>query len=332
VTLALVGAGFAGSIHAQAWAGIEDARVATVVDPDLARGEALAGRLGSRWTTTIEEALADAEVDAVDVCAPTALHAELTVAAAEAGRHVLCEKPIALDLAGADRAIDACRRAGVALMVGHVLRFWPEYEFLRGLLCDGSLGRLRSLTCSRLVQAPTWTAGDWLLDPGQSLGVAGEVMIHDLDFLTSNFGRPRAVSATALRDPAGWGHMQAMLRYDGVLASAEAGWGSPPEQPFAAGFRAVFEGGILEYDSRSSPTLSAKGAHIAPLGNTGGATKGGPWSFDAVGYARELEYFVRCVCEEAEPNRCPPADARESLALAIAAIESAESGAEVRFL
>ena len=335
--VALIGAGFAGGIHAQAWSAVDGVRIALVVEPDEAAGRAVAARHASDWAPDLVAALDRADVDVVDVCAPTGLHAEITAAAATAGKHVLCEKPLALDLDEADRAIEACAEAGVTFMVGHVLRFWPEYVELGRLVREGSLGALRAISCSRLVQPPDWTADDWVVDPSRSRGVAAEILIHDLDVLLWLVGRPRSLSACAFRDGEAWAHLQVLLRYrDGPLAVAEAGWDAPRVQPFAAGFRAVFDLGIVEYDSRRDPTLSvvADGGFVEIVREPASAaegTEGGPWSFAAAGYLEEVQYFADCVRNRLPCERCPAEAARAALELALATIASAERGEEIPF-
>ena len=327
--VAILGAGFAGTFHAQAWAQCAGAQLAAVVDSELARAREVAERFGGEPAGSLERALA-ADVDIVDVCLPTALHEQPTLAALAAGKHVLCEKPMALDLASADRMLDAAQEAGATLMVAHVLRFWPEYERLGELAAEGELGPLRALSCSRLVATPGPYA-PWLLDPQRGLGL-GEVIVHDLDIAAALLGRSRSVVATGVRAETGWSHLQVLLRFDGNrVATVEAGWHVPEAQPFAATFRAVCESGIVEYDSRRQPTLSVVrdgGVEEIDAG-AAGKTEGGPWAFDAAGYIREVEYFATCVRERREPERCPPAAGRQALELTLAALESVAAGAEI---
>lgn len=327
--VAILGAGFAGTFHAQAWAECAGAQLAAVVDSELSRACEVAERFGGEPAGSLERALAS-DVDIVDVCLPTWLHEEVTLAALAAGKHVLCEKPIALDLAAADRMLDAARRAGATLMVAHVLRFWPEYERLGELTAAPEPGALRALSCSRLVATPGPYA-PWLLDPERGLGL-GEVIVHDLDVAAALLGRPHSVAAAGVRDETGWSHLQALLRFDGErVATIEAGWHVPEAQPFAATFRAVCDSGIVEYDSRRRPTLSLVrdgGAEEIDVG-TAGTTEGGPWAFDAAGYVREVEYFAACVRERREPGRCPPAAGRQALELTLAVLEAAASRAEI---
>ncbi len=327
--IAILGAGFAGTFQAQAWAECAGAEIAAVVDAEPARAREVAERFGGEPAASLERAL-QADVDIVDVCLPTALHEQPTLAALAAGKHVLCEKPIALDLAAADRMLAAARETGATLMVAHVLRFWPEYERVGELAAEGELGPVRALSCLRLVATPGPYA-PWLLDPRRSLGL-GEVIVHDLDIATALLGRPGAVVATGVRDETGWSQLQVLLRFDDArVATVEAGWHVPEAQPFAATFRAVCETGIVEYDSRRQPTLSVirdDGLEEVDAG-AAGKTEGGPWAFDAAGYVREVEYFAACVRESRPPERCPPEAGRQALELTLAVLESAATGAEI---
>jgi predicted dehydrogenase len=327
MNVAVVGAGFAGGIHAQAWAGVGIESL-LVVDADAERARAAAERWDGRPSTAVEDALGPA-IDAVSVCLPTAFHADVTLGAVQAGKHVLCEKPMALSADEAERMIEAAAGVGVTLMVAHVLRFWPEYDVLGELVSSRRLGGLRALSCYRLVTRP----GDyapWLLDPTQGLGL-GEVMIHDLDIAAFLLGRPSAITAHGVRDGDGWAHLQALLRSgSGVVTSVEAGWGTPPADPFVAGFRAVFEDGHAEYDSRRRPTLRiVAGDRVEEGDSPSRETEGGPWAFDVAGYLREVEYFAACVRDGRPPERCPPEDARQAVELTLAAMEAARSGAKI---
>jgi predicted dehydrogenase len=181
----------------------------------------------------------------------------------------------------------------------------------------------------RLVTRPGAYA-PWLLDPVQGLGL-GEVTVHDLDIAAELIGRPTAIAAQGVRDGAGWSHLQALLRYEGgVTASVEAGWGTPATEPFVAGFRAFFEHGLAEYDSRRRPTyrvVTDDGVEEGEL--PAGETEGGPWAFDVAGYLREVEYFATCVAERRAPERCPPEAGRQAVELALAAFEAAATGRDV---
>jgi predicted dehydrogenase len=140
----IIGTGQAGAHHARAILASRRASVAWVADPARARGEALAARCQARYVSDFNAALND--VDAVSICVPHAALAETAVAAAQAGVHLLLEKPMATTLADADRVIAAARRSGVTLMVGFVHRFRPEAARARELIAAGAIGPPALLT------------------------------------------------------------------------------------------------------------------------------------------------------------------------------------------
>src|SRR3954463_11083466 len=203
------------------------ARLAAVADPAPGAAEKLAAALGAGSAYTDPgQAFADAEVDAVVIAAPARFHADLVVAAAAAGKAVFCEKPMALSLPDADRAIDAARAAGIVLQVGFNRRFAPDWRAARALLDDGRLGtprQLRSGTRDPRGLDPARVAPDTIFN---------ETLIHDFD--TLRFLNPGAEAvevhtyADALVEP-GWrdrGLLDTavvMVRFDnGAIGVAEA--------------------------------------------------------------------------------------------------------------
>jgi predicted dehydrogenase len=138
----IVGCGMMGTIHAQGWQRLPDARVVAVVDILEERAQKLAAQLGlSSWHSDFRAAIASPEVDVVSVCIPTNLHAEVTLFAANLGKHILCEKPIALRLEDAQAMIEAAQRAQVKLGIGFMRRHSPVLEALRDWIAAGHLGR-----------------------------------------------------------------------------------------------------------------------------------------------------------------------------------------------
>jgi myo-inositol 2-dehydrogenase/D-chiro-inositol 1-dehydrogenase len=129
VRLALIGSGRMGSFHGETISRrLPDARLVAVADPAPGAAARMAETLGAaRAYTDPAQVFADAEIDAVVIAAPARFHADLVVAAATAGKHVFCEKPMALTLADVDRAIDAARTAGVVLQVGFNRRFAADW-------------------------------------------------------------------------------------------------------------------------------------------------------------------------------------------------------------
>src|SRR5690348_8185055 len=201
VRMALIGCGRMGAFHGATIARrLPGARLIAVADPAPGAAARMAETLGAgRAFADPADVFADAEVDAVAIAAPPRFHADLVVAAASAGKHVFCEKPMALGLADAERAIDAARTAGVVLQVGFNRRYAPDWAAARALLDDGRLGT------PRLLRSVTRDPGGF--DPARVAPntIFNETLIHDFDAL--RFLNPGATAvevfatATALVEP-----------------------------------------------------------------------------------------------------------------------------------
>ena len=194
--VALIGSGRMGSFHAETLSQrLDGVRLHAVVDPAPGAAARLAEATGATCAyTDAAEAFADTDVDAVVIAAPARHHADLVVAAAAAGKHVFCEKPMAVDLDGADRAIAAARTAGVVLQVGFNRRFAPDWRAARALLDEGRLGVVR------LLRSVTRDPGGF--DPARVLPdtIFLETLIHDIDALRFLNPGAEAVQVHAVAD------------------------------------------------------------------------------------------------------------------------------------
>ena len=186
------GAGFIAGVHADALAALSDLRIAAVFDPDGTRAEAFAARTGARAVPSFEALLE--EVDAVYLCTPNALHAELAIAALEAGRHVFSEKPMAISPAEAGRVRAAAARAEGVYQVGFNRRFAPVYRALKDRIEAGELTpRWAHLKMNRgELERPAWVA-----DGALTGGFLYETPIHFLDLTSWLFGPLREVVCRA---------------------------------------------------------------------------------------------------------------------------------------
>ena len=128
----------------------DDVQVRYLADPDRHRAEAVAGRYEVPFTADDSEVLEDGEVDAVFVCAPNFRHEALTIEALQAGKHVLVERPLALDPGGVERILGAAEKAGRTVMVGMNHRFRPDVAALTSFVQSGEIGRALSVRASWL--------------------------------------------------------------------------------------------------------------------------------------------------------------------------------------
>jgi len=139
----------------------------------------------------LEEMLADPDVDLVDLCLPPGMHADAACAALAAGKHVLCEKPMALSTDDCRRMTEAANQAGRLLLIGHVLPFFPEYAAARQIIDRGKYGRLLGGHFKRIISDPTWI--DDFYDPQRVGGPLLDLHVHDAHFIRLLFGMPRSV-------------------------------------------------------------------------------------------------------------------------------------------
>jgi predicted dehydrogenase len=254
----------------------------------------------------------------VDICLPTHLHERVAVMALAAGKHVLVEKPMALDGAGADRMIDAAERHGRVLMTAQVVRFIPPYRAAADILRSGRLGPVRAAIFRRRCAAPAWSA--WLADPTQSGGGVFDLLIHDIDFCLQVFGKPEAVTASGYEDLAhGVDWILAQFWYPSIGAVAlSGGWHHPAAYPFSMEFTVVADGGTLEFNSAGAP-LAEYGADGCQHAVEVSATDG---------FRAELEYFLECARRGQKPLACPPEESAAAVKLARLMLQSRNKNGE----
>jgi predicted dehydrogenase len=320
----MLGLGFMGGVHLRALREVAGATLAAVFSNDerqlagdLTATQGNLGRPAERFDFSavkqyrdLEALLGDSAIDAVDLCLPTFLHEDVAVEALRAGKHVLVEKPMALEGAGARRMVAQAKRAGKILMAAQVLRFFPEYVALRHAL--PGLGAVRGAFFRRRCAAPAW--GGWLQDPEKSGGGVFDLLIHDIDMCLHLFGKPEAVSAVGRYDaPAGLDMLYGQLFYPFGVVVVCGGWQPAPAFPFTMEYSVTLDGGTIEYSSAGRPpTLYTRTEQALPLELCDGqAVEDGPAIRD--GYTAEIAYFVECCRLGRQPERCPP---RES-ALAV---------------
>jgi predicted dehydrogenase len=323
-----------GQNHFRTYAEVPGAQLVAVADkvPERVASEAasLSGNLGgdphpldlchlSRYTS-LDEVLADESVDCVDLCTPTHLHAEMTVRALEAGKHVICEKPMALNVAEGERMIAAAEASDRLLFIAQCIRFWPAYEVLAEMIAAGDLGRLVSAKFTRLSSAPTWAESGWLLDTDLSGGALLDLHIHDVDFLLSVLGAPPAVLARAgnrISSGEPVDHVITTYLYEDLVCVAEGGWGFPAGFPFYMGFQVLGEQGCLDFGLSNDPPLAfyrADGERVIPDYPAGD------------GYGRELNYFMECLEKGEQPTRVTAQGALEAVGVVAAERESVRTG------
>ncbi|MHC4528985.1 MAG: Gfo/Idh/MocA family protein [Planctomycetota bacterium] len=234
IRVGIVGFGFMGRIHHRCWQQLQGSEVTAICDAKADIVEETNRAVGNIETAAetaslakmqayrdFDEMLSGQKLDAVSIALPTYLHAEFSIKALQTGMHVLCEKPMALNVADCQRMIEAAKSSGKVLQIGQCLRFWPEYTKAKEIVDSGEDGEVIAATFQRLGSAPDWAADNWFMDEEQSGGMAMDLHIHDTDFVQHLFGMPRAVSSFGAKDPAGrLVHIVTQMSFNIVLAKA----------------------------------------------------------------------------------------------------------------
>jgi predicted dehydrogenase len=321
-----------GSVHLKALRAIPGAELTAVcsrdqrkLNGDLSAIQGNLGPAGERFDfgnvakyTEIDALLGDPRVDAVDICLPTSLHAPVAIAALRMGKHVLVEKPMALDVESCEDMLAAARSADRVLMVAQVLRFFPAYNVLYQSVRSGGLGAPRFASFGRRCAAPAWS--EWLADPEQSGGGAFDLLIHDVDMCLRLFGMPERVSAKGYEAlGSGIDVMAAELYYrEGWSAFITGGWHHPKAYPFTMEYTVVMDQGTVDYSSQGRPPA---------LYGADGCEKSLSMP-DTDGYAAEIEYFIGCCDSQRRPEACLPEESAAAVAMMRLLLESRSRNGE----
>ena len=315
VRVGLIGLGAMGRVHFDCWRKSAVAELAAVSarSPKMLAGD-WAGKefnIGDQAAAHVdlsgfatylraEDLIADPNVDAVDICMPTPLHGPLALAALRAGKHVFCEKPMSLSPDVCAEMERTARECGRHLMVGHCLRYWPQYMKAHELLAGGEFGRALYASFHRSSAAPMWSGSGWFMKSAESGGVL-DMHIHDVDVALWWFGRPQAIAVSGLA-PGGLPMViDAAWRYDGGPSVHLHGAWDRNGGAFRHAFRLVMEKGTLVHDL-------AVDANALTLWRDG---KSEPVPVaDASGYQAELDDFAECINTGRAPQRITPADSR----------------------
>lgn len=302
---------------------------AATAPPDELRGRAFAERHGAPYVDTYEEALAWGP-DAVIVCAENARHRDVVLAAAEAGAHVLCEKPLATRVEDAEAMVAACDAAGVQLMTAYPVRFSPEFATLRGLVASGALGTVLGGTGTNNGKVPAGRA--WFTDPDLAGGGAlADHVVHVADLLDALLGQEAvAVRAVANRvlhgdDPrvrAETGGLVSITYAGGAEVTVDCSWSMPDDGPTWGGLtlQVVGTGGVVDIDPF--------GAHVGGL--VGGGSRPAWLGFGENLDALMLEHFLGCVRTGSTPGPDGRTGLRTLRVVAAAQESVAAGGAVVR--
>jgi predicted dehydrogenase len=345
IRIGIAGVGFMGMIHFLAYRKLRGARVVALCDSNRQR---LAGdwtdirgnfgppgsRMdlrGIRTYTELNEMLGDDQIDMVDLTLPPAIHAEATCHALAHGKHVFCEKPLALTTADCERMLRAAGKAQRQLMVGHVLPFFPEYAWALRTVRSGRYGRLCGGSFKRVISEPLWLKNYWHAD--QVGGPLLDLHVHDAHFIRLLFGMPTRVvtrGTTFNGLPKFWHSLFEFSSGDQVV---EATGGTIDQQgrSFLHGFEIRLERATLSFEFA---VIGGEGRYLCPptlLDDKGKVkpvrlTDGDP----VVAFQSELREVVRCVSQNSPSDILSGDLARDAIVICHKQSESLAAGRPVR--
>ncbi len=334
VNVAVVGLGFMGLTHIKSYQLLPNARIVAVCDAvRLPINGVLAGVSGNitgsdaidlgksiRTYSKLEDLLADGEVELVDLCVPTPLHLPQTIAALHAGKHVLCEKPLARTSALSQEIVNATKSAKGFFMPAMCMRFWPGWSWLKELATQKTYGKILTARFRRVSAPPGWSR-DSYFKGGDSGGALLDLHIHDTDFVQFLFGRPTSVFSTGQsRFSGAIDHVVTQYKVaGGATVYAEGSW--LLTSGFSMAFTVVFERATIDFES----TRGADALQLMEEGQPARVIK--PEGVD--GYVEELRYFITAIQSDQPPTVVTALDGLSAVEICEAEEKSIQTGGVV---
>jgi predicted dehydrogenase len=307
INVGIAGVGFMGMIHYLAYQKVAGAKVRALCEQNQKRlagdWRDIKGNFGPRGTMMdlsgidrypeLDELVADGNLDLIDVCLPPSLHAKVAIAALKAGKHVFCEKPIALNPADAKRMVDTARKAGKQLMIGQVLPFFPEYKFAYEAITSGKYGKLLGGHFRRIISDPLWIPDFY--NPQTVGGPMIDLHVHDAHFIRLVCGMPTWVQSVGSMRGEVVERFSTQFRFadKDLVVTAASGVINQQGRPFAHGYEIYLERATLLFDSGGMIKEPAGAVPLSVLTDDGKVQRPKLRGGDA--FADELKEVIRSV-------------------------------------
>jgi predicted dehydrogenase len=330
INIGIVGLGFMAATHIRAYRKVPEARVTALCNPSGRHLDGdfsnVAGNVGAtdpvklnmtgvKATRVLADLLGDREIHVIDICAPTRAHEELAAAALQAGKHVLCEKPLARTVESARRMVEASRRASGFFMPAMCLRFWPEWAWLKETISSGCYGRVLAARFRRVAEPPGWGRNTFF-NGAESGGGLFDLHVHDTDFVQYCFGRPASVFSTGYsKTTDAVDHVVTQYQVaSGAIVHAEGSWAMARGFGFNMSYTVNFERATADYDI-------SRGKEALRLAVEGEAAKVVPCEGED-GYVGELRHFLESIGKGKPPSVVTAQDGLNSVEICAAEEQS----------
>jgi predicted dehydrogenase len=337
INIGIVGLGFMAATHLRAYREVEGMRIAALCNPSGRNLDGdfsnVTGNVGSnepfkldmtniRATKNFSDLLSDPAIDAIDICAPTSGHRDLAISALQAGKHVICEKPLARSVKVAREIADAATRSDRIFMTAMCLRFWPEWAWLKRAIQKGTYGKVLAARFRRIAEPPGWGLKNFF-NGVESGGALFDLHVHDTDFVSYCFGKPASVYSTGYSKFSGAiDHVVTQYHFAaGEIVHAEGSWAMAAGFGFNMSYTVNFENATADYDiGRGKEAL-----RLASDKNQQVITCDEP-----DGYIQELRHFAECIQSGKRPTVVTIQDAVTSIEICEAEEKSVNSKALVK--
>ncbi|MBQ7901991.1 MAG: Gfo/Idh/MocA family oxidoreductase [Clostridia bacterium] len=269
--------------------------------------------------TDVNELFEKEQLDFIITALPTFIHEKIAVMAMERGIHVFSEKPMAINVEQAQNMIDKAKENNVKLMIGHCVRYFPEYYVLKNIIDSKRYGEVLYGNFVRLSAIPKWSWENWFRDEKLSGGVLLDMHVHDVDFISWAFGKPKSVSTKSISYLMAHETAVTEYGYDGKIITSTTSWGMADSYPFTATYLVRFEKATIECKGGTTTIYTNDAAEqIDPEKE----------NFDQPstnGYVNEVIDFINCIRNNCESKINTPETAKLSLEIAFAEKKSAQS-------
>jgi predicted dehydrogenase len=334
INIGIVGLGFMAATHLRAYRQVEGARITALCNPSGRHLDGdfthVAGNVGAtdpvkldmtgvKATRRFADLLSDAEIHAIDICAPTRAHAELAMATLRTGKHVLCEKPLARTSRVAREIAGVAAQSKGIFMPAMCLRFWPEWAWVKEAIADQRFGKVLAARFRRVAEPPGWGKNTFF-NGAESGGALFDLHVHDTDFVQFCFGKPVSVFSMGYSKFSGAvDHVVTQYHVaSGAIVHAEGSWAMAPGFGFNMSYTVNFERATADYDI-------ARGKEALRLAEEGQTARvihcDGP-----DGYVGELRHFVAAIQSSRPPTVVTAQDGIDSVEICEAEERSVQSG------
>jgi myo-inositol 2-dehydrogenase / D-chiro-inositol 1-dehydrogenase len=335
----ILGTGFVSGIHIESYHRfVSNAEVIAVYSRNIDKAKAFAQKHNiAQWFDVMDKIISESGCDVIDICLPNYLHAEATLKAAAAGKHVIIEKPLSVTLEEADAMIAACKKAGVKLMYAEELCFAPKYERVRDMVKEGAVGNIYMLKQAEKHSGPH---SDWFYDIERAGGgVLMDMGCHAIGWFRWMLNNSKAISVYASmstvlhkgRTKAEDNSVVIIEFENGVTAVAENSWakhGGMDDRCEVYGTGGVVYADLFMGNAAVAYSREGYGYAMEKADTTVG------WSFTIFeevfnqGYPHELKHFIDCVQQDKQPS-VTGEDGRAVLEIIYAAYASAAQGKKI---